>query len=143
MAITPIITIAEADAYLAGYADWLALTDPEKEAHIYNASLYIQTGWTCVDVDWTDTVNIPEEIKHACALYALADSVGNLYGEPETADTRKTTREMIKAGSITVDETFAGAGSNEVGDLSSFGLPDSLMSIHCTTAIGTEDLTRV
>ncbi len=134
--ITPIITIAEADAFLAAYPDWLTLTDDQKTAHIYNGSLYIQTTWTCVDVDgdaidWTDTANIPEEIKNACALYAYADSLGNLYGSVATADTRKTTKEMVKAGSVTIDEEFAAGGSSAVGVKGSFGLPDTLMGLYC------------
>ncbi len=130
--ITPIITAAEADVFLAAYPDWLALDSAVKDAHLYNASLYIQTQYTCLDVDWTDPLTIPEEVKNACALYALADSVGNLYGNVETPDTRRTTRELVKAGSVTVEEEFAAGGSNETGTTASFSKPDTLMSLHCT-----------
>lgn len=147
MAITPIITIQEADAYLAAYPDWLALTNEEKDSHIYNASLYVQTNWTCVDVDWEDTANIPEEIKHATALYALADSQGNLYGDAAAADSRNTTREMIKAGAVTLDTYYTTTGKAQVGIESSFGLPDELMGLHCTATSGSGSggvtLTRV
>ena len=139
--ITPIITPLEADAFLAAYADWLALTDAVKESHIYNSSLYIQTQYDCLSVngvvvDWTDTATVPEEVKNACALYALADSVGNLFGDVGTADTRKTTREMVKAGSVTVDEEFSLNGTTQSGVAASFAKPDMLMSIYCAKSSG-------
>ncbi len=148
--ITPIITVVEADVFLAAYPDWLALDDPTKETHIYNASLYIQTGWSCavngVDIDWTDTANIPEEIKQACAYYALADSTGNLYGDVQVTPTAtgRLTKKMVKAGSVTVDKEYAASGSASIaGAAGSFGLPDDLMSIYCTgTGAGSQALLR-
>ena len=139
--ITPIITPAEADIILAAYPDWTVLTDEVKEAHIYNASLYIQTQYDCIKVDgepidWTDTATIPDEIKDACAYYAYADASGNLFGDVATPDTRKTTREMVKAGSVTVDESFASTGTVQGGVSSSLAKPDLLMSLYCTKSPG-------
>ncbi len=136
--ITSIITVAEADTYLAAFPDWLALDVSVKEAHISNASLYIQTKWSCavagVAIDWTNTLNIPDEIKHACAWYALADSSGNLYGDVQTADpgTGKLTGKSVKAGSVTVTKSFSSGSVAISGSASSHGLPDDLMSIYCT-----------
>lgn len=146
MSITPIITIAEADVFLAAYADWLALTDAEKTAHIYNASLYIQTNWTCVDVDWTVPADVPTEIKHACAIYTYADSIGNLYGDITIADTRRVSREMVKAGAVTLDTTYTSSGNEANGFKGSYGLADQLMGLYCTrtasTVFGSQTLQR-
>lgn len=145
MSITPIITPAEADAYLAAYPDWLALDEPTKEMHIYNASLYIQTNWECTGIDWEDDLSIPEEVDHACALYALADSVGNLYGDITDPDDRKTYREMIKAGAVTLDTYYSASGVVQTGTQTSFSLADELMGLHCTSEsdLGSVELTRV
>ena len=141
MSITPIITALESDVFLALYSTWLDLSDAVKDAHIYNASLYIQTQYDCLkvdgeDIDWTDTSTIPDEIKNACALYAMADFAENLFGDVATADTRKTTSELVKAGAVTVEEEFASSGTNESGLSSSFVKPDLLMSFYCTKSSG-------
>jgi len=74
-----VITPSEADVFLADKADWLALTDSVKEGHIAKASVYLQTAWTCTDIDWDDDNTISSVVKEACSYYAYANFVGNLY----------------------------------------------------------------
>ena len=147
--ITPIITIAEADVYLASYSDWLALSDEAKTEHIYNSSLAIQTGWVCLytdgtPIDWTDTDNIPEEIKHASALYAYASSIGGLYGSVSDGIKEKLKRKMVKAGGVTVDKEFLNYSSTDSSDSSHLGLPNALLRLYCKqNNVGSETLIRV
>lgn len=86
--VLPIITIEESDTYNTSSTDWLELSDTEKTLHIFYASLYIQTKWTCLEIDWEDLTTVPDDIKRACAYYADADRLKLLYS-PMTADYAK------------------------------------------------------
>jgi len=132
-----IITPAESDAYLAVYADWLALDNTIKEQHIEKASVYVQTQWTCIDVDWDDTPTIPDNIKEATAYYAYADFKGTLYGDPgDTTEPGQLRSKLVTAGSVTVAKGYYKGSNNIYGSAAPFGYPDSLMELSCTSASG-------
>lgn len=143
-----IITPAEADVFLAAYADWLALTpDSVKEAHIAKASVYVQTSWTCVDIDWSDDLTIPEDVKEAVAYYAYADMHSVLYGDVTTSrDVGDLQMKSVRAGDVTVAKAyFKGIGSvSKMGTNSPLGYPNSLMGTYCTANCASASaLTRV
>ncbi len=134
MAVTSLITIAESDTYNALSADWIALTDPIKEAHIFNASVYMQTKWTCADVDWSDTDTLDEDLKRACAYYADADSIGVLSAPIETTDKHgNVTEETRKLGTMLKTTKWAEGGTTSGDPLESI---NSIMSIYCTSNVG-------
>ena len=139
-----VITLAEADVILAQFADWIALSNALKLSHITKASVYAQTQWTCVDVDWTDSLLVPADIKEAVAYYAAADMSGNLFGDVSTLDSDKgkIKKERSKVGSL--EEEFEYSGSVPLySTRRSLGYPDVLMETLCTKKSGEITLTRV
>ncbi len=133
MTIAPIITPAEADVYNVLSSSWLSLPEPTKEAHIYNASLYIYTTWTCADVDWSDPLTIDDDIKRACAYYADADRVGVLFDPVEqTEKHRSVTMEKKKLGTMEKTTQWAQGGAITSGNpLQSI---DAIMGLYCTSS---------
>ena len=132
-----IITVAEADLTLALEADWLALADSIKEAHISKASVYIQTVWTCSEVDWSDDTTITDEVKEACAYYALVDSNGNLYADPTDEVTGKglILEETDKVGSLASTVKYCCEnGVVDKHDLLQY--PNALMRVGCSASSG-------
>lgn len=138
-----VITPTEADVFLALEAAWLLLTDTVKEDHISKASIYMQTAWTCSDIDWSDDTTIPDDVKQACAYYALADSNGNLYPEATATPTDKGNilEETKKAGSLQKTVKYSDSHLNDSGDLLQF--PNSLMSPYCYGAGGSGSRTAI
>ena len=134
MAVTPLITIAESDIYNALSPDWLVLTDPVKDAHIYNASVYMQQKWTCADVDWSDPTTLDDDLKRACAYYADADRIGVLSSPVAvTAKTGNVTEETRQLGSMLKTTKWADSGTTSGNPLESI---DNIMSLYCTTNVG-------
>ncbi len=131
MSISPIISVAEADTYNVLSADWLNTPEPNKEAHIYNASLYIHTTWTCSDIDWSDPLTIDDDVKRACAYYADADRLGVLFDPIEKTEAhRAMTMEKKKLGSMEKTIQWAQGGALTSGNpLQSI---DAIMSLYCT-----------
>lgn len=135
MAITPLITIAESDTYNALSADWIALTDTVKDAHIYNASIHMITNWSCTDVDWDDTDTLDDDLKRACAYYADADRIGVL--NPAVASTEahgRVIEETGKLGSMLKTVKWSENGGNVNGNpLASI---DVICDIYCESLTG-------
>ena len=130
-----IITVAEADVLLSLYQEWLSLTPLQREKHISKASVYVQTQWTCVDIDWDDDLTIGDDIREAIAYYAYADAAGVLYGDVTASrDVGDLQMKSIKTGEVTVAKAyFKGIGSiNKTGTQSPLGYPNSLMGAHCS-----------
>lgn len=124
-----IITAAESQVILSAESDWMALTDAEQEQHISKGSVYIQTKWTCADVDYDDDTTISDEIKEACAYYSLADLRGTLYETSDADDTiGKVIEESKKVGSLATTTKWADDGATKYY----LQYPDSLMAIECT-----------
>lgn len=134
--VKDIITPTEADATLALEAAWLLLTDQVKEDHIAKASVYMQTVWTCEDVDYTDDTTFTDDFKEACAYYSLADSNGNLYDSP--ADTLSGLGDIIetsdKVGSLSTTVKYDDNGQATKADLLSY--PNALMGAECVSVSG-------
>lgn len=135
MTIVKLITPAESDTYNADSAEWLALTDDEKNVYIFNASLYMQTKWYCADVDWEDPTTLVDDQKRACAYYAEADRKGLLYApvaEP-VAVGGNVIEQSEAIGSLKETTKWSG-GRYYTNPLSSI---DSLMSVYCTSSSAT------
>ncbi len=132
MSVVPLITIPESDTYNALSADWLALADEVKDAHIYNASVYMQTRWDCVDVVWSDPTTLDDDLKRACSYYAEADRLGSL--NPDVSDTSAKGRITEETGQVdTLRETikYSDSGALVSGD-NPLAMIDSIMSLYCT-----------
>lgn len=133
MAIVALVDIATADNYNVTRSDWLALTDPVKTQHIWNASLYIQSGWTCTDIDWDDDTTWTDDLKRACSYYAYADSLGVLFKGAYSDDTPrgKLIEETKRVeGAVLKSVKWAETGANVIGD--PLGMIDSIMLTMCT-----------
>ena len=89
MAVEILIDETTADLYNADSAGWLALTTAAKDVHIFNASVYIQSNWTCVDIDWDDNTTWTDDLKRACAWYADADRAGVLFPDALSTETKR------------------------------------------------------
>ncbi len=141
MAITPTITDEESDVYNALSPDWIALTVNQKDAHIYNASVHMQTSWYCGDVDWDDTASIDDDIKRACAYYAEADRIGVLF-DPMIKEDTHGKKIMERRKLDTMEKTtqwsmFGGAvNGNPLASV------DAIMSTYCSYNSSTS-VTRV
>ena len=134
MAVTSLITVVESDIYNALSADWVALSDPIKEAHIFNASVYMQTKWRCVDVDWSDPTTLDDDLKRACAYYADADRIGVLSAPIELTDKHgNVIEETRKLGTMLKTTKWAEGGTTSGDPLESV---NSLMAVHCTSNYG-------
>ncbi len=127
-----IITPAESQVILAAESDWIALTDSVQEQHIEKGSVYVQTQWTCVDVDWDDDTTISQEIKDAVAYYSLADFRGTLYDStaPSETDLGKISEESSAVGSLKKTIKYC---CDEAPSTNPLQYPDSLMRIECTS----------
>lgn len=135
-----VITPAESQVILSAEADWMALTDDEQEQHISIGSVYIQTKWTCLEVDWDDDTTISDEIKEACAYYSLADLRGTLYESSVSDDsTGKIVEESKAVGSL--KSTTKWADNNTTKHYTQY--PDGLMSIECTKVGGSGSVVAV
>ena len=134
MAITPLITIAEADAFNALSPDWLLLTDPAKDAHIFNASVYMQAEWVCADVEWDDPTTLDEDVKRCCGYFADADRIGVLTAPiAVTAKTGNVTEETRKLGTMLKTTKWAESGLASGNPLESI---NKLMGLYCTAKAG-------
>ena len=142
--VKDIITAAEADAILTNETDWLAQTDAEKERHIGYASTYMQQKWVCVDIDWSDDTTISDDMKEACAYYALASFNDTLYPSTEaSADTQGVVVEQTdKVGSLQSTTKWDAGGGQTTYPLQ---YPNALMCFECEKAsgAGSVKLTRV
>ena len=135
MAVTNLITIAESDTYNALSADWIALTDPVKTAHIFNASVYMQGQWTCAGVDWSDATTLDDDIKRACAYYADADRIGVL--NTAVADVDKKGRVIEETGKLgTMLKTVKWAESGAAATGNPLESINAIMSLYCTARAG-------
>ncbi len=131
MAITPLITVPEADNFLLQSSDWLSTPEPSKEGHIYNASVYMQLTWTCADVDWSDPLTLDDDLKRACAYYAEADRIGVLFDEMVKQDAHgKLTMEKRKLG--TMEKTTQWSMFGQVTSGNPLDGIDSIMRLYCT-----------
>jgi len=137
-----IVTPAEADVYLANKADWIELSDSVKSVYIARASVYIQTSWTCEDVDWSDNTTISDIIKESCSYYAYADFKGNLFPDLDIDSTPlgRVTQHTQKLEGL--EETYK--YSDTTGSITSNPLsyPDTLINTECSR-VKSAQLTRV
>jgi len=135
-----IITPTEADTTLAIYSNWVSLENDTKLAYIRKASVYIQTKWTCAEVDYEGT--IPDEIKEACAYYAYANFSNNLFNDVNAKDVAKGTLKSERKVADVVEKEqswYPGTANSKPSPLS---YPNTLMAIHCTVTTS-NDLIRV
>ena len=140
-----VITIAEADVVLFAQADWLSLSDAVKIASIGRASVYVQTKWSCADIDWEDDTTIFADVKEAIAYFAYADSKGVLYGNAGQLDSDILSSKSVKAASVTVTKVYATSRTLNTpsSSMRQLGYPTDLMSMYCTKAIYSQPVTRV
>lgn len=132
MAITPLITKAEADVFNALSSAWLALTDDLKDFHIYNASVYMQTRWTCTDVEWDDTTTLDEDLKRACAYYAEADRLETLMAPVSDIEHKgRIVEETGKVDTLLETTKYSDSGTTVTGGNNLQSI-DAIMSIYCT-----------
>lgn len=137
MAVVPLITKTDADGYNG--AAWALLSDAEKDKHIYNASVYMQTSWTCLDVDWEDTSTLNADLEKACAMYAEADMLGLLFAPmAATEKHRAKVLERKKLGSLEKETRWSAIGGFTSGN--PLEAIDAIMKVHCYKAL---DLIRV
>ncbi len=143
MSVINLITNEEADVFNALSEDWLALDEAQKTNYIFNASLYMQTRWTCIDVDWTDTTTLTDVLKRACAYYAEADRLQVLFAEMTPTDAKgRVIEETGKVGTLLETTKWADSGAIYSGD--PLEKVDALMYISCTrSGVGSSELVRV
>jgi len=139
-----IISPAEADVILVLNADWIALDEAYKTAHIAKASTYIQTKWNCTDIDWEDSETFPDEVKEACAYFALADMNGNLYYDLTASDLTgkgNIIEETDKVASL--QSTIKYSDKGVISQSALLQYPNALMNSVCTRrGVGSVKLTR-
>ena len=136
MSVTLLITTKEADSYLKQDESWMNLDKKVKENHIYNASVYMQVNWTCVDVDWSDPSTLNDDLKRSCAYYANADRIGVL--NPSISNTPshgQVIEETGKLGTMSKTTKWSDKGSNVNGN--PLGSINSIMSLYCNSKSGT------
>lgn len=142
MALTPIITVEQADSYNAQSAEWLALSNEMKEVHIFNASLYMQSMWTCADVIWTDSSTIDDDLLRACAYYADASRVGVLYTAVAVNEKHRSLI-MHKRKMEGMEETFQWGQGGAIVTGNPLESIHALMKLHCTANVSGIELVRV
>ena len=128
------VTSPESDVYLAGKADWLALDDAVKDAHLSWGRVWIDSEYLCAytEVDATDN------IKYANSLAGYADFKGTLYADTATLESTSVT-----AGSVTSSKTFANGYKQSDPTLDQAG---ALLNYDCDaikTSTGSVPLSRV
>ncbi len=141
-----LITPAQADIYLADKEDWLDLDEDIKILHIEHSSVYVQTVWECIDVDWDDPLTIPDEVSKAVALYAYADLHNNLWGDVTSPDAvhgaLKSQEDKVDV-LLTKTEWYLGGSVTPSKFNRSLAYPDALMGTACTKLSSSEYLVRV
>jgi hypothetical protein len=134
MAITPLLTPAEADVYNTASASWLALSDALKTAHIFNATVYIKAKWNCSSFDWDDLTTFDDDVLRACAYYADADRIGVLTTAVTLADAHgAVTEETRKLGTMLKTTKWAESGNTTGDPLESI---NSIMGLYCSSNSG-------
>ncbi len=131
MAVTPLITISEADQFNGLSSGWMGASSEYKTRYILNASTYMQAKWDCADVDWSDTSTLDDDLKRACAYYADADRLGVLFpAVEETEPHRAIIKERKKLEGMEKETMWA-----DIGALTSKKPLESInaiMRLHCT-----------
>lgn len=143
MSVINLLTLVEADDLNSDSTEWLALSDGEKAKHIFQASLYMQTRWSCVEVDWEDATTLSDDLKRACAYYADADRLGLLFPALVYEEPRgRLTEETGKVGSLLETKKWSTFGG--VVTKSPLTQIDALMLSECTRlSPGSAALVRV
>jgi hypothetical protein len=139
-----VITPAESDVFLAHKADWLILDDTVKLIHLARSSVYLQTNWTCAEIDWDDELTISDVVKESCAYYAYADFVGNLFSSLSADGTAigRLTQKTENLGDLESTYKYSDTSSSTSSDPLDY--PDTLMATECTSvSSGSQTLTRV
>ncbi len=140
MTVVALITTEEADTFNVLSNDWVVSSEAAKEAHIFNASLFMSSNWTCttidgegeaVPVDWEDPETLNTDLKRACAYYAEADRLGVLFDPMTKEDVHgKKTMEKKRLGDMekTIQWSLFGAAVNG----NPLDVVDTLMFSYCS-----------
>lgn len=128
-----IITAEESALYLSFSTEWVALDDDTMERHISLACVYMQSEWQCDGLDWNDSTAIPDEMKEACAYYALASFSGNLYTSAD--ETVEQKGNIIEETDVLgpLESTLKYSDSGVASKSSVLQYPNTLMSIYCSS----------
>lgn len=98
------ISVVDADSILVDSAEWVSLTTEKKELAISWGRIYIDTNYSCL----IDETAPSDSVQYANALFADQYVNGSLFEtQGGRANTKTTTSETTKAGSVEVSETYA------------------------------------
>jgi len=144
--IVSLITVAEADTFNALSNDWLFLSSAEKSAYIFNASIFMQTGWSCIvdgaTVDWEDPTTLNEDLKRACAYYAEADRIGVLFDPMEKEDIHGK-KVMEKRRVDTLEKTTQWSMFGAAVNGNPLDSVDAIMKVYCEFSLRSSEAIRV
>ena len=127
---TPYCTVTEANAYLRTNDAWTSLSVTEKDAHLLNGRYYIDSNYTCSEIDETA---IPDEFKYANALLAEADLATSIFTVDETGGS-PVLGKRVKAGSVESETIYAGSRSTSprLGAVDPYPKVTSILSAYCS-----------
>ncbi len=123
---TAYATSAEADVYLATNATWLALTDSEKDAHLLNATYYIDKNYNCT---FSDTVE--DEAGYACSILAAKDMASSIYTVDDTGGSSIVEKE-VKAGSVLTKKRYGGSFSSSASTIDPYPEVSAILGDYCS-----------
>lgn len=141
MSIISLITPSESDVFNVLSPVWIALTDPEKEAFIFNSSVYMQLNWDCESVEWDDPSTLDNDLKKACAFFAEADRIGVLFDEMKKEDVhgKKT---MFKEKLEGLEEITQWSMFGQAVNGNPLDSVNAIMKMYCTSISNSTTLIR-
>lgn len=99
---TPYATNAEADVYNTGDVTWDGTSEGDKTTALEYARRYIDMYYLCATIDMAA---VPDDVKQASAILALAHLSTPLYNTKPTSESLKS--KSVRAGSVSSSKTFA------------------------------------
>ena len=131
---TPYCTVVEANAYLKSNEAWSNLDNSEKNTHLLNGRYYIDSNYTCSEID---EANIPDEFKYANALLAEFDLSVGIFSVSATGNA-PVVKEKAKAGEVESEITYAGSRSTSLrlNGIDQFPSVTSILNEYCSLEKG-------
>lgn len=102
------VTLAEANAINASKAAWDAASDTQKQDAIDYGRKYMDASYTCIEIDESDPALIPDDVKKANALLALAHLTTPLWSV-EPTKTSVNSKSVDHGNGVKTSKSYAGA----------------------------------
>lgn len=127
-----------------GKTEWDDASITEKDDALVKARYFIDSEYTCIEVDGldvTDLTTVPDEFQYANALLAYEYIKGTLYSYDETGG-QSIVKKRVKADKVESDITYSGFMKSNVKRGDRYPEITAILSVYCSLG-SNGSLTRV